>query len=169
MEAAAISPSPPNHLPRALRDCPFCEPACYDHAIEWLSQGQSVLAPRYARVSQQPGRGMTYESNPTPPLVGADLDASTCPKARHMRLASPDESIFGSLWWFPTLGVSECSRAFKQAVGHHWTPLLFLLLWMREPLGLNAVGLLVLVLGFLVWFVRRQSCKLWNPRRSKTD
>lgn len=36
----------------------------YDHLLEWQAQGSYYLAPDVPRVSQWPGKGMTYAENP---------------------------------------------------------------------------------------------------------
>ncbi len=36
---------------RLFAQCPFCDPDCYDHAIEWLLRGREFFAPEYPRVT----------------------------------------------------------------------------------------------------------------------
>ena len=43
--------------------CTFCDPYCYDHALEWGLQGRHILSPVITRVTQRPGAGMTYKEN----------------------------------------------------------------------------------------------------------
>ena len=43
--------------------CTFCDPYCYDHALEWGLQGKHIISPVMARVTQRPGSGMTYKEN----------------------------------------------------------------------------------------------------------
>lgn len=51
-----------------FHNCNFCQPYCYDHVLEWMLQDKYILVPDVPRTTQLPGKGMTYEENPTTPI-----------------------------------------------------------------------------------------------------
>ena len=139
-------------IPKQLLDCPFCDPGCYDHAIEWLLQGRYFLAPRLPRVSQAPGRGMTYERNPSPPLLCPN-DRGLSSAMQYQRISFPPTE--GTLPTRETrLGLSAYSKWFVHFRYGGSTALLWLHVALSDGHVVGVLGLLAAVVGlfvFLCW------------------
>jgi hypothetical protein len=83
-------------------ECPFCEPYCYDHVLEWMLQGRNLYVPDVPRVTQTQGQGMTYSENPLTPI--------------YQRFVPQHEFYVSTLKWslpsyFPIVGTSSLTAA----------------------------------------------------------
>jgi hypothetical protein len=115
-------------------DCNFCEPYCYDHVLEWMLQGNKIFVPDIPRVTQLPGKGMTYAENPVTSIFQGFLQPRNGQDRHSSWPAAADffstSKKYRLTTMFPTIGSSSLTKVrpayslFVQLTWLHRIPLM---------------------------------------------